>query len=71
VLAWFARNTPDSETRRAIVLAMLVEHALGLIVALWGQLSGVVNALGWSTVGIYLLLTAGYGYFLLAKPATA
>ena len=32
-------------------------------------LAGVANALGWSTVAIYLLLALGYGYFLRAGPS--
>jgi len=41
-----------------------------LVIALVGQLSGLFNALGWSTVAIYLLLGVGYGYFH-ARPSAA
>jgi len=68
LLTWLARNAAESETRRAIVLALLIADIVGFIVALLGQLSGVLNELGWSTVGIYLLLALGYGYFQFAKP---
>jgi len=63
VLTWLARNVPDSEARRAILLALFVGDAIGFIVALLGQFGGVVTALGWSTVAIYLLLAIGFGYF--------
>jgi len=33
---------------------------------LLAQLDGTVNALGWSHVAIYLLLTIGFGYQLFA-----
>jgi hypothetical protein len=70
VLTWAARNAADSEARRAIVLALFVADALGFILALLGQLGGVVSALGWSTVVIYLLLALGFGYFqFVKKPA--
>ncbi|MBE0591883.1 MAG: hypothetical protein IH616_05725 [Gemmatimonadales bacterium] len=65
-LSWLARNAPDSEARRAIVLAFLVADLVGCVVALLAQLDGVVNALGWSTVAIYLLLAIGFGYFAFA-----
>jgi hypothetical protein len=40
---------------------------LSLAAALTDQLTGAVNALGWSTVLIYLLFTLGSGYFLFVK----
>ena len=71
LVAWFARHAGDSEARKAIVLALFVGEAVGFIVALFGQLSGVVNALGWSTVAVYLLLALGFGYFQFMKPSAA
>ena len=70
ILTWFARNATDSVTRRAIVLALFVGDTIGFIVALIAQLGGVVNALGWSTVVIYLLLGLGFAYFQFAKPSS-
>lgn len=67
IMTWSARNSADSEARKAIILALFVGDALGFMVALIGQLGGVVNALGWSTVAIYLLLTIGFGYFQFSK----
>jgi hypothetical protein len=67
VLTWTAQNAPDSVARRAILLAMFVGDGIGFVVALIGQLSGVMNALGWSTVVIYLLLAIGFGYFCFAQ----
>jgi len=69
VLTWFARKAGESEARRAIVLALFIGDAVGFIMALLGQLSGAVNALGWSTVAIYLLLALGFGYFQFVKPS--
>ena len=69
VLTWSARNAPDSATRRAILLALFVGDGIGFIVSLFGQLRGVMNALGWTTVVIYLLLALGFGYFY-AQPKT-
>lgn len=63
LLAWFVRNAAESEALRAIVLGYFVATVIGFIVTLLAQLSGVMNTLGWSAVGIYLLLALGYGYF--------
>ena len=56
ILTWSARNLSPSEARKSIVFALFVGDGIGFIVALIAQLGGVVNALGWSTVVIYLLL---------------
>ena len=69
VLCWFAKDAPESEARTAIVRALFVTNGLGLVVSLVAQLKGVTNAVGWSTVAIYLLLSLGWAYFLRAKPA--
>ena len=64
LLNWFARGFSDNATQQAILTANLVGDALGSIFSLMGQLGGVpeVNALGWSTVLIYVLLTLGFVY---------
>ena len=69
VLTWTARNAADSDARKSIVLALFIADGVGFIVALMGQLGNVVNALGWSTVLIYLILTVWWGYFQFSKKA--
>jgi hypothetical protein len=70
VLTWYARNAAESDARSAIVLALFIATAVGFIAALIGQLGGVVNALGWTSVAIYLFLALGFGYFQFTKPTT-
>ena len=67
LLAWFVRNAADSEARRAIVLAFLICYSIAFIVALISQLAAVLNAFGWGTVALNLLLALGYGNFQFAK----
>ena len=62
-LSWFARDAKESEARRAIVSALFVGESVGFLMALIGQLAGVVNILGWSTVAVYLLFAVGFGYY--------
>ena len=71
LICWCARNAEESEALKAIILALFIADGVGFIMALTGQLSGAVNALGWSTVAIYLFLTLGYGYFQFAKPGAS
>jgi hypothetical protein len=68
-LLFFARRVADPPTRMGIVRGSLIGAVLGLLVAIHGQRIGAVNALGWSTVAIYALLTLGYAYFAFGKPA--
>ena len=70
VLTWATRNAPASDARKAIVLALFISYALGFIITLLGQIAGVMNSLGWSTVAIYLFLTLGFGYFQFLRPST-
>jgi len=68
VLFWLARNSPISETRHAIVVSAFVTMVLGLILSIYDRVVGIENALAWSTLAIYLLLSIGYGYFSFVKP---
>jgi xanthine/uracil permease len=68
LILWFARNDPGSQSSRAIVLGLFAGNLVGFIVALVGQLSAGISALGWLGVASYLFLGLGFGYFLL-KPA--
>jgi hypothetical protein len=63
MIAWFARSAPASDMRRAIALGYCVYDAVGFVVLLVATLTGVVNALGWFPVVIYLFFTFGFGYF--------
>jgi hypothetical protein len=68
LVIFLARRVGDPAAQRAIVLGSFVGVVAGLGVALSAQLARAVNALGWSTVGIYVLLALGYGYFLFTRP---
>jgi uncharacterized membrane protein len=70
LLTWLVRNLSDSDTRRAIVLALFVGETIGFILALLGQLKGVFNALGWSVVVVYLFFALGLAYFQFSKPTS-
>ena len=67
LLTWFARSVEEAAARRAVLLSLFLSFEIGFIVALQGQISGVVNALGWLTVALYLLFGLGYGYFQFVK----
>lgn len=53
-VAWLARDADDSVARQAIVLGFFLTAVIGFVIVLIAQLSGVLNALGWLVVAIYL-----------------
>jgi len=67
MLTWFARNSQESDARWAIILALFVYDAIGVIVTLVAILSGTLNPFAWLVVALYFFLALGFGYFLLPK----
>ena len=67
-LNWFARNVTDPAARQAVVFGNLVGDVVGFVIILLGQLAGIANALGWSSVAIYLLLAQGFAYVQFMQP---
>jgi len=60
-----AQPTLSSVSRRGIIFSLLLANAMGCFVALVQQSAFWLSAAGWVTVGIYLVLLAGYIYFLV------
>ena len=67
MLTWFVRNSQESDARWAIILALFVYDAVGVIVTLVAILTGALNPLAWLVVALYLFFSLGFGYFLLPK----
>lgn len=64
ILAWLGRGVTDGKALRAIVWGFFASWAVGLVVVLARQFSGVVNQNGWGAVVIFAVFTTAYGYFL-------
>jgi hypothetical protein len=69
IILWLCKDAEDSPARQAILLGLFVAEGVGFVIALINQLGGGINALGWSTVIIYLLFALGFGYFRFIKSA--
>jgi hypothetical protein len=67
MLTWFARNSQESEARWAMILALCVYDAVGVVVTLIAIICGAVNPMAWSIFVIYLFFALGFGYFLIPK----
>ena len=62
-ICWFARLCTDYLEIQGILLSLFIADALGFLIALFSQLSGLYNTLGWVNVAIWFLLALGLGYF--------
>jgi hypothetical protein len=66
-LMWFGRKAASVDTRRAIALALLVQDTIGCVASIEIQLTGSVNAFGWSSIALYGLLALAYAFFLFVR----
>ena len=68
LITWLAKDLTDASVR-PIITGSLIGDFVGAVVALMGTLNGVMNAVGWSAVAIYLLIALGFAYFQFMAPA--
>lgn len=69
IIQWLARDFHNEAATRAVLIGVFVSDAVNLLVATAATSSGTINALGWSTVAIYLVGAAGAAYFLMSGKA--
>ncbi len=69
VILWSARDFHDGVALRAVLIGTCIADTVNLVVAVVATSSGTINALGWTTVLIYLCGAAGAGYFLTVGKA--
>lgn len=62
-----ASNIHAQESRRRVILALIIGNIIGVFVAVTQQWQIWTNLAGWLTIGAYLLLTLGYAYQLIRK----
>ena len=67
LLAYLSRGTNLAEARRAEIPSFLLSFALGFVLSLIGQISAVVNPVGWAGVVIFALFALAFGYFQFGK----
>jgi xanthine/uracil permease len=68
VLAWLIRYSTDWIALRSVLIGYAVGNVAGVLVSIWGTLSGIMNPMGWSAVLIYGVLLAGDLYYLRLGP---
>jgi hypothetical protein len=68
---FLVRRVEEPSAMRAIALGACIGELAGLWIALRIQLTGLTNAMGWSTVVIYGLLALGFGRFAFGRYAAS
>jgi hypothetical protein len=69
VIYWLAKDFTGANAR-PLITGSLIGNIVGAYFALMGTLGGVMNAVGWSAVAVYLLLALGFVYFqFMTAPA--
>ncbi len=64
LVTWLVRETSDGKALRGLLSGLAIQAVVGLVVSIWGTVSGTMNGMGWSAVLIYAVLLAGYLYYL-------
>ena len=67
VLLWFGRQSSSPETHKAVLASMFTYWVISTIFALMGQLAGLMNVMGWGTVGLHFVLAIAFGYYLFKE----
>jgi hypothetical protein len=66
VLEWFGKDFRDWEAVRAVLIAVIILNAVGLLVTLSGMAEGLFNSMVWSSIIVYAIFLAGAVYCLSA-----
>ena len=73
VIDVLARESLDANenARNAIVSGNVISSALSALLALWGIVAGLTNALGWGNVVLTALIAVAWGYTGFARSSSA
>lgn len=64
LISWLTRGLRDDAAVRAVLQAGTLGNLTGLVISAWAALTGLMNALAWSSVSLYALMLLGCVYFL-------
>jgi len=71
LVAWAARNYPDSAARRMILRSFFVTELLSTYVTLGNALTQGASPIVWSLVALSVSFAVAFGYFVVKPPAQA
>lgn len=62
IVNFLTKDTADPATRRAVAAANAFAWAVGFVVSTFGQLQGLSNAIGWTTVALALAFATAWAW---------
>jgi hypothetical protein len=65
ILLWLARRSDSPEFKKGVVYSLFPYYLVSAVVLVIAQLGGQVNALGWSVIGLHVVLLIWFGYYLV------
>lgn len=69
IIVFMARDLSASPALTGVLWGGLVLSVIDALLTLWSTGTGILNALGWVTLVIDVLLAAGFAYLLFVRPA--
>jgi hypothetical protein len=70
IIVFMARDLGASPALTGVLWGGLVLSVIDALLTLWSTSTGLLNALGWVTVIVDVLLAAGFAYLLFVRPAS-
>jgi hypothetical protein len=67
VLLWFARRSEKMEFKKGAVHSMFAYYLVSTPILTLTRTSNMMNARGWSVIGLHLVLLVWFGVFLFRK----
>jgi hypothetical protein len=66
-----ARGVSEYSAQKPFMAAIFVGDMAGFVVSLLAVLDGIMNSLGWVSVGLYLVFALAFGFLWISKPKSA
>lgn len=70
IVNYLTKDTADRQTQRAVAAGNAFGWVVGLVVSTLGQLQGLSNDLGWTTVALQIVFTVLWGWTYVAAGAS-
>ena len=67
VLLWLARRSDSPEFRKGVGCSLFAYYLVSAVLLVITQMAGLMNALGWSTIGVHVALLVWFGYYIVKK----
>jgi hypothetical protein len=71
IIYYAARDLQEPDVLSGVLWAGLILNIADLVLASVATIGGIMNAMGWASVVLHIVLGAGFGYLIFGRPAEA